>query len=192
MTRLIVTPEAAANDVLVDTEKPAEIASALGGVGVRYEQWAAAALAPDAADDDVLAAFASDIDRINREGGYVTVDVARLRRGAESDDEWAAKAAGARGKFLAEHTHADDEVRFFVDGRGAFYLRLDGKVHVVLCEAGDLLGVPAGTRHWFDMGTSPQFTALRFFREPEGWVGSFTGDDIATRFPTFDAIAAGA
>ena len=29
----------------------------------------------------------------------------------------------------------------------------------MLCETGDLLGVPAGTRHWFDMGTSPQFTA---------------------------------
>ena len=97
---------------------------------------------------------------------------------------------GARGKFLAEHTHADDEVRYFVDGRGAFYLRLDGKVHIVTCETGDLLGVPAATRHWFDMGTDPNFTALRFFREPEGWVGSFTGDDIATRFPTFDQLTA--
>ena len=110
------------------------------------------------------------------------------RRGGESDTDWSAKAAGAREKFLAEHTHADDEVRYFVDGRGAFYLRLDGNVHVVTCEAGDLLGVPAGTRHWFDMGTDPNFTALRFFREPEGWVGSFTGDDIATRFPTFDRL----
>ncbi len=190
MTRLIVTPEGSPNDVVVDTDKPSEIATALAAVGVRYEQWPVAELAPDASDDEILAAFANEIRRVNDEGGYVTVDVARLERGAESDDEWAAKAAAAREKFLAEHTHADDEVRFFVDGRGAFYLRLDGRVHTVLCETGDLLGVPAGTRHWFDMGSAPQFTALRFFREPEGWVGAFTGDTIATSFPTFDALTA--
>jgi 1,2-dihydroxy-3-keto-5-methylthiopentene dioxygenase len=190
MTRLIVTPEDTPNDVLVDTEKPSEIAAALDAVGVHYEQWPVAALAANASDDDILAAFAGDIRRVSDDGGYVTVDVARLRRGDESDEEWAAKAAGAREKFLAEHTHADDEVRFFVDGRGAFYLRLGGRVHTVLCETGDMLSVPAGTRHWFDMGTSPQFTALRFFREPEGWVGAFTGDTIATSFPTFDALTA--
>jgi 1,2-dihydroxy-3-keto-5-methylthiopentene dioxygenase len=191
MTRLIVTPDDAPRDVLVDTDKAPEIAAALDAVGVRYERWSADAVPPAGApDDDVLAAFATDIERLRTEGGYVTVDVARLARAGESDDEWRAKATGAREKFLAEHRHADDEVRFFVDGRGAFYLRIDGRVHVVICEKGDLLGVPAGTRHWFDMGTSPQFTALRFFREPEGWVGDFTGDDIAGQFPTFDEITA--
>ena len=191
MTRLLVTTDTNASDVLLDTEKPQEIAATLQAVGVRFEQWdRVAALAPDTDDEHILDAFAADVGRINREGGYVTVDVARLQRGSESDAEWSAKAAGAREKFLAEHTHADDEVRFFVAGRGAFYLRLDDKVHVVACEAGDLLGVPAGTRHWFDMGTDPGFTALRFFRKPEGWVGDFTGDDIATRFPSFDHITA--
>lgn len=191
MTRLIVTPDDAPADVLLDTEKLDEIASALDAVGVRYERWQVDAPIPaDATDDDVLAALASDVQRVRDAGGYVTVDVARLRRGAEADAEWAEKAAGARSKFLAEHRHADDEVRYFVDGRGAFYLRLDGKVHVVLCETGDLLNVPAGTRHWFDMGTNPGFVALRFFREHEGWVGDFTGDDIATKFRTFDEITA--
>src|SRR5918998_1203785 len=50
--------------------------------------------------------------------------------------------------------------------------------------------VPPGPRHWFDMGTNPSFVAIRFFREPEGWVGSFTGDDIATRYPAFDDLIA--
>ena len=190
MTRLIVAPDATPNDVLTDTEKPQEIAAALATVGVRFEQWATTPVAPTATDADVLAAYSSDVARLQREGGYVTVDVARLHRGDEPADEWSAKAAGARGKFLAEHTHADDEVRYFVDGRGAFYLRLGDQVHIVLCEAGDLIGVPAGTRHWFDMGTDPGFTALRFFRDPEGWVGNFTGDEIAGTFPTFDALTA--
>jgi 1,2-dihydroxy-3-keto-5-methylthiopentene dioxygenase len=175
---------------VVSTTEPTEIARVLDGVGVRFEQWAAAApLAADAGQDEVLAAYRADVDRLCAEGGYVSVDVARLR-GDPADPTWPAKAAEARGKFLAEHTHADDEVRFFVEGRGAFYLRLDGRVHIVCCEAGDLLGVPAGTRHWFDMGTNPAFAAIRFFREPEGWVGSFTGDAIATRFPAFDDLVA--
>ena len=189
MTRLIVAPEHAPDNVLVDTEKPAEITTALQSVGVGFEQWSTGRpLHSDSSDADILAAFARDIERVRAQGGYVTVDIARLRRGEESDTDWTANAAVARGKFLAEHTHADDEVRYFVDGRGAFYLRLDGNVHIVICEAGDLLSVPPGTRHWFDMGTDPSFTALRFFREPEGWVGNFTGDEIASRFAPFDRI----
>ena len=188
MTRLIIAPDGNPNDVVTDTEKAAEITAALAGVGVRFEQWATTPIASGATDADILGAYAADIERLQRDGNYVTVDVARLHRGDESGPEWQAKASGARGKFLAEHTHADDEVRYFVDGRGAFYLRLDGHVHIVLCEAGDLIGVPAGTRHWFDMGTDPGFTALRFFRDPEGWVGDFTGDEIASTFPTFDAL----
>ena len=81
-------------------------------------------------------------------------------------------------------------MRFFVAGSGVFYLHVDGKVHAVLCEAGDLLSVPQGTTHWFDMGTEPDFTAIRFFHDEEGWVGNFTGDSIAERIPDFDAIAA--
>jgi 1,2-dihydroxy-3-keto-5-methylthiopentene dioxygenase len=190
VTKLIVLPEDAATTMVVSTTDPAEIAEVLAGVGVRFEQWEAATpVAADATQEDVLAAYRSDVDRLAAEGGYVTVDVVRLL-GDPADPAWPAKAAEARNKFLAEHTHADDEVRFFVRGRGAFYLRLDGRVHIVCCEAGDLLSVPAGTRHWFDMGTNPSFVAIRFFREPEGWVGDFTGDDIATRFPAFDDLVA--
>jgi len=191
MTRLVVAPDVAADDVLLDTEKPHEIAAALADVGVQFEQWnAALPLRADATDTDVMDAYAADITRLQQEGGYVTVDVVRLHRSNETDDEWTAKASGAREKFLAEHTHADDEVRFFVEGTGAFYLRIDGRVHIVICEEGDLLSVPAGTTHWFDMGTDPSFAAIRFFREPEGWVGNFTGDDIATRFPSYDQLTA--
>jgi 1,2-dihydroxy-3-keto-5-methylthiopentene dioxygenase len=191
MTRLLVTPDTNAADVLLDTEKTDEITRALAAVGVSFEQWNVRdALDVQATDADVLAAYADDIERVRAAHGYHTVDVVRLRRADQTDAEWNTMAKGAREKFLAEHTHADDEVRFFVEGRGAFYLRLDGKVHVVVCERGDLLGVPAGTQHWFDMGTNPEFTALRFFRDPEGWVGDFTGNDIATQFPSFDAIMA--
>jgi 1,2-dihydroxy-3-keto-5-methylthiopentene dioxygenase len=90
-----------------------------------------------------------------------------------------------RSKFLDEHTHEEDEVRFFVEGAGVFYLHAAGKVHMTLCERGDLLSVPAGTRHWFDMGPEPYFTAIRLFTTPAGWVAKFTGERIARQFPSY-------
>ncbi len=191
MTRLVVLPDSDPGTTLLDTSDPDEIATALAAIGVRFEQWKAShLLADDAGQDDVLDAYRADVDRLCAEGGYVTVDVVRMRRTDESDTEWAEKVAVGRSRFLAEHTHDDDEVRFFVEGGGGFYLRIDSKVHIVLCEAGDLLGVPQDTRHWFDMGTDPSFAAIRFFRVPDGWVGNFTGDPIAERFPTYDALTA--
>lgn len=194
MTTLVVLPDTDAQAApAVDTTDAAVIAAHLAGIGVEFGRWsvaAGAALGDEPTQDEVLAAYAADVDRL-RDAGYVTVDVARLRLDP-SDPAQAELAAGARQKFLAEHRHAEDEVRFFVEGSGAFYLRVGGRVHIVVCTAGDFISVPAGTRHWFDMGTAPHFAALRFFRTPDGWVGDFTGDDIATRFPTFDALVSGA
>jgi 1,2-dihydroxy-3-keto-5-methylthiopentene dioxygenase len=188
MTKLIVLADDDPSTTVVSTTEPGEIAAALAAAGVQFERWEAAQpLAADATQDDVLAAYRADVDRLAGEGGWVTVDVVRLH-GDRNDPSWPAKAAEARNKFLAEHTHADDEVRFFVEGSGAFYLRIDGKVHIAVCEAGDLISVPANTKHWFDMGTNPSFAAIRFFRVADGWVGDFTGDEIAKQFPTFDEL----
>jgi cupin superfamily acireductone dioxygenase involved in methionine salvage len=71
-------------------------------------------------------------------------------------------------------------------GSGLFTLHPHEQVYEVLCTAGDLIGVPNGMRHWFDMGPNPDFVAIRFFTRPDGWVGYFTGDDIAERFPRFN------
>ncbi|MEM6934874.1 MAG: cupin domain-containing protein, partial [Pseudomonadota bacterium] len=90
--------------------------------------------------------------------------------------------AAMRERFLAEHTHSEDEVRFFVDGEGLFTLHLNDHVFEVLCQRGELISVPANTPHWFDMGPNPSFVAIRLFNNPEGWVANFTGSDIANRF----------
>lgn len=187
MTTLLIHPDTDPATTTLRTDDGDVITTELGRRGVRYERWSAATELPaDAGDDDVLAAYAADVDRLRAEG-YDTVDVARLVP-APDDPAWPETAAGARQKFLAEHTHDDDEVRFFVEGKGAFYLRIDGEVLIVVCEAGDLISVPAGTTHWFDMGTEPHFAAIRFFKVPEGWVGNFTGSDIAAGFETFDEL----
>lgn len=191
MTLLTTWPDSGPAAVVRRTSDPGEIAAALAPLGVRYEQWPVRDDVPPGADPDtVMEAYREEIDKLNAEEGFATVDVVALHPGDEPG--WAEKARAAREKFLAEHTHEDDdEVRFFVSGAGVFYLHVDGEVHAVYCEKGDLLGVPKGTTHWFDMGTRPSFTAIRFFHEEDGWVGTFTGSPIAERFPDFDALHAG-
>jgi 1,2-dihydroxy-3-keto-5-methylthiopentene dioxygenase len=165
---------------VLDTRDGAQIADELGRLGFRFERWRADAALPDGADQAaVLAAYGADVERLVRAGGYKSVDVVRVTPATPNPGE-------LRAKFLSEHVHTEDEVRFFVEGAGAFYLHVGGHVHQVVCARGDLLSVPAGTRHWFDMGPRPSFAAIRFFDRPEGWVAQFTGDPIADRLPRFE------
>jgi 1,2-dihydroxy-3-keto-5-methylthiopentene dioxygenase len=161
----------------LSSDDPERIREALAQRGIGFERWpAAVALAPAATEAEILAAYAPEIARVRATGRYPTVDAIRL--GPDHPDREA-----LRRKFLSEHTHSEDEVRFFVEGRGLFCLHLGEEVAQVLCETNDFLRVPAGTKHWFDMGEFPSFTAIRFFDNPEGWVAQFTGDPIAERFP---------
>jgi 1,2-dihydroxy-3-keto-5-methylthiopentene dioxygenase len=177
---LRVFDENDASRPLVETTEGDSIARELREIGVRFERWTAGAHLPEGADQNtVIAAYRSSIDRLMSECGYRAVDVLRLERGTPD-------TAPIRAKFLNEHAHSEDEVRFFVEGRGAFYLRAGGKVYQTVCVRGDLISVPAGTKHWFDMGADPQFTAIRLFTNQDGWVANFTGDAIAERFPKLD------
>ena len=179
MSLLAIYPEDGGADPQVLREGT-DIAAALQTIGVQLERWAAdRPLAADAGQDAVIEAYADAIARLNARHGFQAVDVVSLR----PDNP---KAGEMRQKFLAEHTHADFEIRFFVDGRGLFYLHTGGKVYCTLCQQGDLISVPADTTHWFDMGAAPDFKCIRFFTTADGWVGQFTGNPIATRFPDFD------
>jgi 1,2-dihydroxy-3-keto-5-methylthiopentene dioxygenase len=179
-SKLNVYDEGRPAPALIETTDAAEIARLLAEVGVRFERWTTEAALPENADHDaILAAYKSSIARVQRDGGYGTVDVIRLAKGTPN-------TAPMRAKFLDEHTHSEDEVRFFVEGSGAFYLHLGGKVYQTVCVRGDLLSVPAGTPHWFDMGPDPEFTAIRFFNNVEGWVAQYTGSTIGAEFPKYE------
>jgi 1,2-dihydroxy-3-keto-5-methylthiopentene dioxygenase len=166
MTRLTIFREDGTRLAAIDDA--AAIAAALAEIGVRFERW------PLDDHADRIAALAAD--------GYATIDTVAVA--PDHPDR-----AKLRATFLAEHRHAEDEIRFFKAGSGLFTLRAAERVWAVDCTAGDMISVPAGMRHWFDMGPAPSFTAVRFFRTPEGWVGDFTGDAIADRFPRHDAAA---
>jgi len=179
MSRLEIFPTAPGQQPtpsLTSTD-PDLIATELASRGIGFERWPARAALPAAAgSDQILAAYAAEISRVQSRGRYSTVDA--IRMGPEHPDRVA-----LRQKFLAEHTHSEDEVRFFVEGRGLFCLHIGQEVLQVLCEADDWISVPAGTRHWFDMGSAPHFCAIRFFDNPDGWVAQFTGDPIAEQYP---------
>lgn len=155
-----------------------EIRAFLHERGIVFERWSASVpLSRDATSDDVLSAYEHALRPYMERHGYQTADVIRVHPEIDNLD-------GVRGKFLEEHTHTEDEVRFFVEGKGAFWFHPEGDdpVFAVVCEAGDLIGVPAGMKHWFDMGAQPLVTAIRVFSNKEGWVPEYTKSGISQRY----------
>lgn len=181
MTQLIVYSAADAADVLLDTIDFAVIKEELASTGARIERWTAEQpLSSEATSEEILAAYKPQIDRLKDERAYTNADVIHVRPG---NPNWPA----LRQKFLSEHTHDEDEVRFFVEGSGAFYLHVDDRVYQIIGTADDLLSVPQGTKHWFDGGSEGNFTVIRLFNDPKGWVAHYTGDTIAEAVPNYEA-----
>ncbi|GAA3042502.1 1,2-dihydroxy-3-keto-5-methylthiopentene dioxygenase [Actinokineospora globicatena] len=188
MTQLTIWADDDPGTVLTRTRDAAEITDTLGALGVRFSRWPLVDLPAEPTSDEVIKAYQTHVDEVSTREGYHFVDAVTMV--PADTDEWRATAATARAKFLAEHTHDDDEDRFFARGSGIFYLHIAGKVHAVLCEAGDLLSVPADTTHWFDMGTHPEYVSIRFFHDDDGWIATFLDNSIAHHFPTYDEITA--
>jgi 1,2-dihydroxy-3-keto-5-methylthiopentene dioxygenase len=174
---------------LRETADPIEIADVYRGFGGRFERRELRGVTAADPPEAVLATYRDVVDELVAAERFVTVDVAGIA--PSTDPAWPDTAKAVRAKFIDEHTHGDDdEIRFMVRGAGVFFLHIGDKVHGVYSAAGDLLGVPRGTTHWFDCGPAPDFTAIRFFHDPQGWVGVPTGSDISGRFPDFDDMRA--
>lgn len=176
MSALRIYNETDTANLLFSSSNNISIHKKLAEIGVRFEQWLTKTdIQAGASADDVLHAYQADIDALIAKEGYQTFDVISLNSSHPQKAE-------LRQKFLSEHTHSEDEVRFFVAGEGLFTLHINKKIYQVLCRKGDLISVPANTSHWFDMGPNPNFVAIRFFNNPEGWVANFTGSNIADRY----------
>ena len=185
MSRLTIYADNAPQQVLLQTENSREIIDRLNEYGVNFERWDAAfPITPASTPEEILNAYATQIERLKAAGGYQTADV--INMSPSHPDKVA-----LRQKFLSEHQHSEDEVRFFVKGTGMFYLHLNGHVLAVQCCKNDLISVPADTKHWFDMGDAPDFTCVRLFTNTEGWVAKYTGDKLADAFPKFEDLAVG-
>jgi len=177
MSRLTIFADDRPGEPLLRTDDSGRMAEELGRIGVRFERWdSPVALPADAGPDAILAAYRPHLDRLMGENGAGSADVVRMTPQTPNKE-------ALRTKFLSEHRHTEDEVRFFVDGAGSFILHVAGRVYDVHCTRGDLISVPEGTAHWFDAGEAPSFTALRIFSDISGWVAHYTGDEISARFP---------
>ena len=147
----------------------AAIRQHLANIEIGYERWETTQpVAADASSEDILAAYATEIERLKARGGYVTADLIDVGPHTPGLEEMLAK-------FKREHWHEEDEVRFIVRGRGIFHIRpKEGPVTAVVVEAGDLLSVPRGTLHWFDLCDERQIRAIRLFQDPGGWTPYYT------------------
>ncbi|WP_294739557.1 acireductone dioxygenase [uncultured Pseudomonas sp.] len=153
-----------------------DIASTLAELGVGFQRWQAAArLEAGASEAEIIAAYQQPIDQLMTERGYTHVDVVSI-----SNDH--PQKAELRAERLDEHRLAQDHVRFFVAGRGLFNLHIEDYVYAVFCEKNDLIAIPGGIAHWFDMGENPHFVVIRLFNGEEGLAINLTGDTIATGF----------
>ncbi|HKY63701.1 MAG TPA: acireductone dioxygenase [bacterium] len=145
-----------------------DVAETLKAVGIRFERWdAGQSLTETSTGEEIIAAYRDCIERLKSACGFRAVDVIRMFPEHPEKD-------ALRAKFLREHIHTEDEIRFFVEGGGLFFLHIGEHIYAVDCEKSDLISVPAGTKHWFDAGPNPHFTAIRFFTNPEGWVAQYT------------------
>lgn len=152
-----------------------DIVSTLAEHGVRFERWQPSPIEKGATAADMIAAYQPQIDAL----GYASVELMNVTNAHPQPAEM-------RAQFLDERRYSEDDARFFIAGQGLFSLHVGDYVYGVRCEKNDLLVIPAGLPHWFDMGENPHFVALRLFNTAQGAVPALTGDVIASVFPGLD------
>ncbi|HJN10082.1 MAG: acireductone dioxygenase [Pirellulaceae bacterium] len=156
---------------------PQEMSAFLTSFGVWYDKWDVdGRVGSEAPNEEILAAFAPEIERLKEKGGYVTADVINVTSETPGLDAMLAK-------FSQEHTHREDEIRFTVKGRGIFHINpKDGPVFGVLVEPGDLINVPAKIQHWFNLCDECEIRCIRLFKDPAGWAPEYVDQPIHDKY----------
>ncbi|MCU1264389.1 MAG: mtnD [Acidobacteria bacterium] len=156
---------------------PKEITDYLSTIGIDYERWDTSYPVPqNAPAEQILAAYAAEIDRLKMRGGYVTADVIAVNPRTPGLDEMLSK-------FNREHWHDEDEVRFVTDGRGIFHIHAQREPVVAIeVEAGDLIRVPRGMWHWFDLCADREIRAIRMFQDATGWTPHYTESQVSANY----------
>jgi 1,2-dihydroxy-3-keto-5-methylthiopentene dioxygenase len=153
-----------------EIKDPAAIKAFMNERGIIFEQWKTSTPLKDTdSQETILKAFEHELGPYMKKNGYINADVINVHKDTPNIE-------AIRAKFLSEHTHDEDEVRFFVDGEGMFFFHLtqSSEVFKLLCEKGDFISVPKGAAHWFDLAPKYHVKAIRVFKTPEGWVANYT------------------
>jgi 1,2-dihydroxy-3-keto-5-methylthiopentene dioxygenase len=154
-----------------------EIKNHLASIGIDYERWENVKdVSPDASAEEILEAYSEEIEKLKVKGGYVTADVIDIKPDTPNLE-------AMLERFRPEHWHDEDEVRFIVKGCGIFHIAPEaGQVTAVKMEAGDLIRVPRGTRHWFDLDESRTVRAIRLFQDVSGWTPHYTESGLEKNY----------
>lgn len=161
-----------------EISQPSEIKKFMNDRGIIFEQWKASQPLNDTdSQETILKAYEHELGPYMKKNGYVNADVINVHKDTPNIE-------AIRAKFLSEHTHAEDEVRFFVDGEGEFFFHLKDRNEVfsLLCQKGDFISVPKGYTHWFDLAPKYHVKAIRVFMTPEGWVANYTQSGVEKRY----------
>lgn len=151
-----------------------EIGTYLAPIGIGYDRWD---LAPEihehSSSEAILQAYKERIQQLKELGGYAKVDVVNVNSSTPG-------LGAMLAKFNTEHWHDEDEIRFIVHGRGVYHVHpQDGaSVARLEVEAGDMIRVPRGTLHWFELCADREIKAIRFFKDPAGWTPYYTGSGL--------------
>ena len=158
-------------------EDVGELRGYLAPHGIYHESWPLAErVDPSASQEEILGAYGPEIKRLMDEGGYVTADVINVNPDTPNLE-------AMLDRFRKEHTHSEDEVRFILKGRGLFHIHPKaGPVFAIQVEAGDLINVPKGTQHWFDLCNEKTIRAIRLFQDKSGWTPQYVEGSVHERY----------
>lgn len=155
-----------------DLSEQSEVKAYLASAGIGYERWDTSHdLSDSVPAEQILNTYAEEIEQLKASGGYVTADVIDVNPDTPN-------LQTMLDKFNREHWHDEDEVRFIIEGHGIFHI--NPKISPVIAievGKGDLLRVPAGTLHWFDLCGDRRIRAIRLFQDPTGWTPHYSASD---------------
>jgi 1,2-dihydroxy-3-keto-5-methylthiopentene dioxygenase len=145
----------------------------LASLGIGYERWDTSRdLSDSVPAEAILESYAAEISALNESGGYKTADVIDVRPETPN-------LQTMLDKFNREHWHDEDEVRFIIEGHGIFHINpKTSPVVAIEVGKGDLLRVPAGTLHWFDLCGDRRIRAIRLFQDMSGWTPRYSESGV--------------
>lgn len=157
----------------IKIEDAKEAREYLSSIGITYEKWNTDnPVDASSTQEEILDAYSKEIEELKKSGGYTTADVININENTPGLDEML-------NKFNKEHWHSEDEVRFTISGRGIFHIHHENSpVIAVEVSEGDLLKVPEGTKHWFDLCEDRNIKAIRLFQDKSGWTPYYVSGGV--------------
>lgn len=124
---------------------------------------------------DPLVKYKNQIEKLQKRFGYIASDSCTLDKNTPNLDR-------ILSPFKKEHHHTDDEVRFIVEGEGIFGINpLTDPPFEIYVAKGDLLIIPAITRHWFKLTEKKNVCCIRIFKDNPKWEAVYEMQEKITK-----------